>query len=81
MDTFIAIERRAWRSEDTEANNFNAVCGAWPWANNFFGRPLLHWSLQFAISQRPIVFAPEGLALASCVTLNRAIRSNRSGRA
>jgi hypothetical protein len=64
------IEGRAWRSEGTEANNFNAVYGAWPWAGNFFKRPLKHWSLQATISHRPIALVPEGWSLDRCVILN-----------
>ncbi len=41
-DTCRVIEGRARRSEGTEANNFKAVYGAWPWAGNFFKRPLKH---------------------------------------
>jgi hypothetical protein len=43
----------------------------------FFRRPLKHWRLQAAINQRPIVFAPEGLPLDRCITLNRRIRVER----
>jgi hypothetical protein len=36
----VLSERQAWRSEDTEANTFNAFYGTWFRANNFSGSPL-----------------------------------------
>jgi hypothetical protein len=62
-----------------EANNFNIgiVLG---FGMTFFWRSLKHWSLQPAISQRPIVFAPEGLPLDPCVSLNCAIRDEAMAR-
>ena len=36
----VLSERRAWRSEGTEANTFNAFYGTWFRANNFSGSPL-----------------------------------------
>src|SRR5688572_16570254 len=36
----VLIKPGAWRSEDTEANNFNDVYGAWSRADNFSRSPL-----------------------------------------
>ncbi len=73
-DTCRVIEGRARRSEGTEANNLKAVYGAWPWAGNFFKRPLKLRSLQATISHRPIAFVPEGSSLDRCVPLKCGIR-------
>ena len=74
-DGYVQSDReRAWRSEGTEANNFKAVYGAWPWTGSFFKRPLKNESLQATISHRPIAFVPEGSSLDRCVTLKCGIR-------
>ena len=57
----------SWRSEGTEANNFNAVYGAWPWAGDFFKRPLKRWRLQATITTNLFAFVPEGSFLDGCV--------------
>jgi hypothetical protein len=77
MDTCRVIEGQAWRSEGTEVNYFNPVYGPWPWAGNFFERPLKHWRLQATISHGPIAFVPEGSFLDRYVTLNCGIRIER----
>jgi hypothetical protein len=70
MDTCTPIERRAWRSEDIEANNLSAVYGVWSNAGKLSASRLQNWSLQAVTSRWPIVFAPEGLPLGRWVSLN-----------
>ena len=65
IDRPASLEKRRHRSEQ-----FNAVYGLGPWLGQFFRRPLNHWSLQAAISQRHIAFAPEGLPSDRCFVLN-----------
>jgi hypothetical protein len=68
--TTVSIERRAWRSEGTEANSFNDVFGAWLCARMVLTGLLHKLSLQTASSHRPIAFAPEGSSLDRCLPLN-----------
>jgi hypothetical protein len=51
------VEERRHRSEQ-----FNAVYGAWPWAGDFFKRPLKHWSLQAAIKPQTHCLRSGGFA-------------------
>ena len=68
------------RGEPGEAKalkrNFNAGYGAYRSAGNFFKASAKHWSLQAATSQRLIAFAPEGLPLDRCITLDYEIPFN-----
>lgn len=57
-DRVVGLEERRHRTEQLLYLLWSNV-----WASNFFQASTTRWSLQAATSQRPIVFAPEGLPL------------------
>ena len=60
-----SLEERRHRSVQSQCRLWCLALG-----RQLFKRPLKHWSLQAAINQRHIAFAPEGSSLDRCVTLN-----------
>src|SRR5919204_3488565 len=62
----VSIEERAWRSEGTETNTFNAVSGARLGARIFPRCSLHNVGLQASPRQRPIAFALKGALLDHC---------------
>jgi hypothetical protein len=56
-----SIEAQAWRSEDTGANSFTDVSGAWLGAAVVHNRSLHQISWPATPGHGPIVFALEGL--------------------